>query len=373
MKNVVDVAIVGGGIVGLAHAWMAARRGLSVMIFERTQRAQAATVRNFGMVWPIGQPAGEAYDIALRSRDLWLQLDQAGVLHADRCGALHLAHHEDELAVLEEFQSLGTHQCELLTPLKTLAKAPIANPKNLQGALFSPTELRVDPRTTADAISAWLAAQYDVHRQYQTSITEISSGELMAADGRRWQANKIVICCGSDFSTLFPELFATSGLRLCKLQMLRTVAQDPCVIQAAHVASGLTLRHYRSFQACPSLDRVRRRVATEDPDLDRYGIHVMATQTAQGEFILGDSHEYDDDISPFDIDDLILRELRAIIQLPNWTIKERWHGIYARHPDLPIFAAEPRKDVHVCVGPGGAGMTMAFGLADQSWRQWTAS
>ena len=99
----------------------------------------------------------------------------------------------------------------------------------------------------------------------------------------------------------------------------------------------------------------------------------MASQNEFGEVILGDSHEYDDQISPFDkaqIDDLILSELRKVIRLPVWTIAERWNGTYAKNPQGPLFLKAPHPNVRICTATGGAGMTMSFGLAERVWEDW---
>src|SRR5437870_824187 len=96
-------AIVGAGIVGLAHAYHLARRGRRVVVMERGERASGASVRNFGMLWPIGQPPGEMHRLALRSREIWRAvLADAGLWH-EETGSLHLAYRADEEAVLKEF------------------------------------------------------------------------------------------------------------------------------------------------------------------------------------------------------------------------------------------------------------------------------
>ncbi len=81
----------------------------------------------------------------------------------------------------------------------------------------------------------------------------------------------------------------------------------------------------------------------------------------------------DDEITPFDkaeIDSLMLRELRKVIHLDDWTITERWHGIYAKHATKPVIECEVRRGVHLFLGTGGAGMTMSFGLAENAWKRW---
>jgi FAD dependent oxidoreductase TIGR03364 len=371
-----DVAVVGAGIVGLAHAWAAARRGLSVAVFERSPRASGASVRNFGMVWPIGQPPGPAYDRALRSRADWLDLARRAGVWVSPCGSLHLARQADELAVLEEFAA-GAHgvACRMLTPAEALALSPGVVAGGLLGALHSPAECCVDPRQALAVLPAWLAETFGVRFHWNALVTQVRPGRLTTSDGRAAEAGRIVVCAGADFQTLFPKVLAAAGLRRCKLQMMRTAAQPGGWRLGPHLAGGLTLCHYAAFAGCPSLPRLRQRFADEMPACVRFGIHVMASQNHLGEVVIGDSHEYDADISPFDkaeIDDLILAYLRQMVRLPDEVVAARWHGVYAKHPTLPLFAASPEPGVEVRVAPGGAGMTLAFGLA-QEWLPGDAS
>lgn len=373
MPTKYDVAVIGAGIVGLAHAWMAVRRGLSVLVVDRTSVAQGASVRNFGMIWPIGQPAGELYGTALRSRELWLELARENAVDLAECGSIHLAHRDDELAVLQEFCDQGTHAAEMITADQVQQLSPLANLTELRGGMLSRTEARVDPRKASAGIARWLSEQHDVTFQFDTAVCQVSAGSISASDGQSWQAERIIVCGGSDLLTLFPQQLQQAGLKLCKLQMLSTPTQQQLQPDSPHIASGLTLRHYTSFEACPGHQQLRQRIASETPELDRFGIHVMASVMPDRRVILGDSHVYDNEVTPFDsieINELILRELRKIIQLHDWNISEQWHGLYAKHPQLPVVEAEVEPGVHICTGTGGAGMTMSFGLADRIWNRW---
>jgi FAD dependent oxidoreductase TIGR03364 len=154
-----DVIVIGAGIVGLAHAWAAVRRGKSVRVLERSSRAEGASIRNFGMIWPIGQPAGACHACAMRSREFWLQLQKGAGMWVNECASIHLAHRADEWDVLTEFAerapALG-YDVRLLTAEEVLATSPAANPDGLLGGLWSPTELGVDPREAIARIADWL-------------------------------------------------------------------------------------------------------------------------------------------------------------------------------------------------------------------------
>ena len=111
-----DVAIVVGGILGLAHAHAIARAGKHVVLFETNSRASGASIRNRGMIWPIVQPAGEMHALALRSREIWLDVLATARLNFRPTGSLHVAHHRDEAEVLRICGNRSPRQATLPVP-----------------------------------------------------------------------------------------------------------------------------------------------------------------------------------------------------------------------------------------------------------------
>lgn len=365
-----DLAIVGAGVVGLAHAWRAAERGLRVLVLDRRPYGSGASIRNFGMIWPVGQTKAGLWSTAMKSRELWLELAQKAGIPIHECGSLHMAFRDDEWAVLEEFQAKqgAEYGAELISAEEVHQKTPAANPDGLIGALWSPTEMRVNPRVAIAAVPSFLIDQYEVAIEFSTTVIRVGDGEVEAADGRRWQADHTIICSGADFANLFPQTHEAAGLYNCKLQMLRTAPQPGGLKIGPHLAGGLTLRHYEAFRICDSLQALNERVSRETPELDRYGIHVMASQTDEGEVVLGDSHQYGDEIEPFDqaeIENLMLRELHRIIRLPDWTVQQRWHGYYAKSAKKSIVFEQPQPDVTIVNGLSGAGMTLSMGVGEE--------
>lgn len=369
-----DAAIVGAGILGLAHAYHLAKRGQRVIVFERSPQAMGASVRNFGMLWPIGQTAGEMHTLALRSRDIWLEVLQESGLWHEQTGSLHLTYREDEAQVLREFAETAPGKgfdCRLLTPSEVAERAPAVRQDGLTAAIWSPTETCVDPREIIGGLPAYLNRRYGVQFVFHTAVVGYEQPRVHAG-GQVWEADRLFVCSGDDIQTLYPHVLQQQGFLRCKLQMMRSQPYGADFRIGPMLAAGLTLRHYKAFQECPSLAALKARVAAETPEFDRYGIHVMTSQNGRGEIVIGDSHEYDDAIEPFDkqvIDALILDYLNTFLNVPELAISTRWQGIYLKHPTEPYFIARPEPGVALVTGVGGAGMTLSFGLAEKVVRQ----
>jgi FAD dependent oxidoreductase TIGR03364 len=369
-----DVAIVGAGIIGLAHAYVAARAGHKVSVFERNPAASGASLRNFGMVWPIGQPPGAMYQMAMRSREIWIELLKESGLPYLSTGSLLAAYRQDEAGVGMEFAERGKplgYECEWLDARRTLEKTSAIKSEGLIGALWSPIEMTVDPRQVLSRIPEFLRERYGVQFHFNSAVKEVDKHSLTTSL-KTYQADVIVVASGDDFQTLFPELFQDAGLTRCKLQMLRTVQQPDSWALGPSLAFGLTFRHYPTFSICESLPALKARVARETPEFDKRGIHVMASETSTRQITLGDSHEYGLGVDIFDrtlVNHLILEYAREYLRVPNLEVAESWHGVYAKHPEKPFLRLAPLEGVRVVTVTSGIGMTLSFGLAEETHRE----
>jgi len=226
MPRRAKIAVIGGGILGLAHAYTAARRGHSVTLFERGHAATGASIRNFGMIWPIGQPPGEMHQMALRSREIWTEVLSSARLSYLPTGSLHVAYHDDEAEVLREFAAIAPpagYNCEWLDASGVLERSDAVQPRGLKGGVWSAAELTVDPRLVIRRLPSYLR-ELGVAVKFGSAVTRIDLPRVETG-AESFEADLAVVCSGDDFETLFPGLFRASELTRCKLQMMRTAAR----------------------------------------------------------------------------------------------------------------------------------------------------
>src|SRR5262249_55238092 len=141
-----DVCVVGAGLIGLAHAHAARRRGLSVVVLERDVRAVGGSVRHAGHLFFSALPVGGALDTAELARERWLELARNAGAWFTGGGTVVVARHGDELAVMEAAAAERGDRARMLTTEQVAALAPIAR-SGVVGGFHGARDLRVDPRS----------------------------------------------------------------------------------------------------------------------------------------------------------------------------------------------------------------------------------
>lgn len=357
-----DLAVVGAGIVGLAHALAAARLGKRVVVIDRDAQANGASVRNFGFVTVTGQASGEVWRRARRSAQIWNEVAGPAGIDVLQRGLTMVARRPEAKAVLESFLATEMAEgCAWREPGDLADQLPRQG--DILGALVSKVDLRVESRTAIPRLAGWLADAHGVVFLRGVAVHGVETGRLETSAGVV-RAEAIVVCPGDDLITLFPESFARAQVTRCKLQMLRLA--DPGWRLPAPVMSDLGLVRYQGYadlpQAAPLLARLR---AEQAGHLD-HGVHLIVAQSADGSLVVGDSHHYAATPDPFardDVDDLILDEFAQVFGQAPPPVVERWVGTYASAARHSLVEA-PMAGVRLVTVTSGTGASTAFGLAE---------
>lgn len=367
-----DLLVVGAGIVGLAHAWAGAKRGWRVVVLERDAACVGASVRNFGFVTVTGQQRGAHWQRARRSRALWAELAPQAGIPVQHAGLVLGWRHEESEALLNAFLATEMGEgCELLDATAALERQPALNPQGLRGALYSPHELRVESREAIPRLAAWLAEVHGVQFRFGEAVLEVDTPRVRSSRAT-YHAEHVVVCSGAELGGLFAPALQHHGLQLCQLQMLRVQPATPLRLQAAAMGE-LSLVRYEGYSELPEAAALKRRLQAERPEALAHGVHLIAVQSADGSLVVGDSHHYGPVLPPFAseaVDQLILSELRAQLQVPELTVTERWVGTYPVSAERPCLVEAPDERTRVVLVTGGTGASTAFGLAEEVLAGW---
>ncbi len=183
MDDSVDVAIIGGGVMGCAIAWQLAERGVSCALVEKGEfgrGASGATAGVVGPLWHLDPEDRDLFRLGMRSLELFPQwassLTAMGVNpEFQQNGVLRLAFSEDEVEELRGFhrwQSELRMEVQWLNGVEILEREPRCNTQAL-AAILSAEEGCIRGQRFCDAL-AHAAGRLGARLYERTEVTSLT-------------------------------------------------------------------------------------------------------------------------------------------------------------------------------------------------------
>ena len=348
-RSAADVAVIGGGAIGLSIAWRAAARGLDVVLLERGRPGEGTSHYAAGMLAPIAEvtPGEEPLlELGLYSARLYPQFvdDLTGAAGVDTvgyttAGTLLVARDADEAEALERELILRRRfglKVERLRPSEARRREPGLAPA-LRLALDVPSDHAVDPRALLPALGRAVRACGGEVREDAPVAAVTSNGDRVTgvelADGSRVNAGAVVIAAGV-WSAEIGGLRDGVPLRPVKGQIMRL--HDPA-------GPGLLQRVIRMGSA-------------------------YITPRGDGRYVLGATSEergFETTVTAGAAFELLRDASELVPGISEWVLDEFAAGLRPGTPDnLPAIGAGELDGLHWAVGHRRGGILLAPVTAD---------
>jgi glycine/D-amino acid oxidase-like deaminating enzyme len=333
MNGAYDLAVIGGGLVGGAIAWGAAREGASVALIDESDVALRAARGNFGLVWiqskGYGMPAYAHW--SQRSARLWPQMQAAlgaetGIDLALRqpggfVFCLSEAELDDRAALVQRMHNeSGDIGTVILDRDEVRARVPHLGDE-VVGASYCPIDGHANPLYLLRALQSGLVASRGAYLPGR-SIERIEpqpGGFVLTSGAERFACGKLVIAAGLGSPRLAPMVGLDMPVAPLRGQIIVTERLRPFLHYATHVVR----------------------------------------QTQEGSVMLGDSHEdvgFDVGTSVPILQQIAVRNLRIFPVLREATIVRAWAALRVMTRDgFPIYG---ESDKH----PGAFSATCHSGV-----------
>ena len=330
------VAIVGGGVAGLAIGWRLAQAQCDVTIFERGLAGRGATWAAAGMIaasFEMGEQETPLFELAHASRGAWPEFAREieSVSGTDLAyrepGALLVALAEEQEENLRRHANYG----RWLSRDEVLSREPLLAP-NLRGALHATDAALVDNRALGPALAKVFNNAGGKLRELceVTSISVQSNfarGVVLARE--TVEADVVVLAAGAWCS----GVMVSPPVRPVKGQMI-ALAPPP----------GVTLPN------CPAWESEVYIVPRRDRLLVGATVEEVGSDTA----VTAEAHDW-----------LLGGAKRLVPSLGQWRVAEMWAGLRPATPDaLPVLGRAGPGGLFVASGQFRNGILFAPAVAD---------
>jgi glycine/D-amino acid oxidase-like deaminating enzyme len=385
-----DVAIIGGGIIGISTAWFLAKQGIKAVVCEKGHIAGEQSGRNWGWVRQQGRDTREMPMIVEALR-IWRGLEkeigedvgysEQGVLFAAK-NEKQVEQYSDWIKTAKEY-NLDTRMIDA-TELATLVRGASAK---WHGALYTASDGRAEPHKATPAIArAAVRCGATVLTSCAVRGLETSAGVVSGVVTEHGTIKTTVVLCAAGAWT---SMFCRSlGIAVPQLKVRGTVARtapaenvldgnlfdDSLALRRRQdggytVVNGMTL----DYPITPSTFRFGRKF------LRAFMLDMESVQLSIGrEF----AEEWStpkiwalDAVSPFEKTRVlnpapnprILKSIRSNLdslfpQLADTAIVESWAGMIETTPDvIPVIDETSTKGFHVATGFSGHGFGIGPG------------
>ncbi|MGD2009071.1 MAG: FAD-binding oxidoreductase [Cellvibrionales bacterium] len=225
MPDAVDVAVIGGGVIGIAAAWYLLERGFSVLVCDKGRVAGEQSSRNWGWVRVTGRDPDEV-PIAIDSLRCWEAISKTlpEPTGFTRQGIIALAATEGELDEYAQWLDVAkAHGLDsVVLNTNEVKKHLRLDHRGWKGALYTPSDARAEPFLAVPALARGVQARGGIIREYCAVRTiEQQAGRVSSVVTEAGEVSvSAAILAGGVWSSLFLN---NMGIRFPQLGVRGTV------------------------------------------------------------------------------------------------------------------------------------------------------
>lgn len=353
-----DVIVVGGGIIGMAISYYAAKQGMDVLLLERGELGGGTSSRCDGNILAIDKDPGFDSRMSLQSqllvRDLARELDEPFEYRAP--GSILVCENDAEMEAAGQWVD---RQRAAGLSFRLLDRGDLRGEwrhmaDDLPGGLECATDSTVNPVHLTYALAATarrLGARFAEHTSVVSLMTDPRQGiRGVETDGGPIYAPKVVVAAG-----IWSKAIArTAGVEI-------PVEPRKGHILVSSRTANIGLRKVMEFGYLMSKFGSRRQV---DAAAERYGVAFVFEPTASQNFLIGSSRQFvgfDLRVDPQVVRQIARRAIRFFPAMRDVPVIRTYAGLRPWTPDhLPIVSeVEEVPGLLIAAGHEGDGISLA--------------